>query len=244
MAGEPILSQVALEIRYTRGMVYLDRCGSLYVRMGDELGAAFSAQQLPTIEHTEFLSKDERLTVRFGPRNLVIFQQWVTTPARVEQLAPKAWNIIADGLNVKGHVFRCGIRFMTQWECAAEESNRAVLKVIPASAKLVEIFGSPSTGHYVHVFPPTNDKPALRLEVAAIQNRFGELPKALVDRIPRFGVQLDLDYVMPGSDAPFDQLKPDPKTYTLSIDQLRHFLRTSWESAQAASLKFSEAAGL
>ncbi len=51
METEPsrLLHQVAVEVRYKRGFVFFDRCGSLMLRLEEELGVPFKGS-VPTMQ--------------------------------------------------------------------------------------------------------------------------------------------------------------------------------------------------
>jgi hypothetical protein len=227
-------------------MVYLDCCGSLFERMREELGAAFSQRGIPTVETTYFSSPAERLAVRFGPENLVITQQWVSTPVRVEQIAAKAWPIVADALKVKGNVSRAGMRFMMQWAVeSGKEAQSAMSRVVPASEQWSKLVGPGSMRNYVTVQMSPVDGSRTRTELSLAQNLYGELPPSLVGKVPALAVQLDVDYVLPGSVVDFDPFTvTSEKTVVLSPDNFRRFMRSSWESMETAVTELAKAAEL
>lgn len=239
-----MLQQVAVEIRYARGMVYLDRCGSLFEKMSETLGAAFTQQGLPTVEHTVFKSPIELLSLNYGPSNLVVTQRWTTNPARVEQLAAKAWTIISDALQVRSHVRRAGIRFMTQWPTESRAEAQDILsRAVPPPQMWSSIFGKGGTATYISIQSDVNDGAATRTELSYARNIPVGVPDDLRGRVPDHAVQLDVDYVYPGCASPFEAGGTD-RTQPIEVEPLRRFMRTSWESMQRATAEFSKEVGL
>lgn len=106
-SGSYILSNASVEVSYNRGVVYLDRCGSLLLKLQDQVGAPFEPN-LPDMRFGELRNAPEHLLIQFGPKSFAVLQSWVRSPARVEQLAPPAWDLLADELGVRAEVTRCG----------------------------------------------------------------------------------------------------------------------------------------
>ena len=76
LATEPVLNQVVVDVQYERGIVYLDKCGSLLLDLEDALGKPFVGA-VPSMSHAELTSAAERLGVTYGPKNLTVTQAWV-----------------------------------------------------------------------------------------------------------------------------------------------------------------------
>ncbi len=235
-----------MEIRYQRGMVYLDRCGSIYLRMSDALGAAFEGPALPNIEATEFVSSSERLSVRFGPRTMVVAQQWVSSPARVEQIAAKVWDILVNSLDIQEHVTRCGARFVAQWGVAGRAEAIDALRAsgaVTAPAAWQSLFGVPSLGSFTAVRDAV-DGAGTRAELSYVEHRITrELPASLADLVSPAAVQLDYDHVLRGSPEVFGLADPLRAPVSLGVGQLKDFIRDSWTTTKTAVHKFEDLCG-
>jgi len=239
--SQSILSQVAVELRYARGMVYLDRCGSIYTKMADELGAAFVAPTVPNVESTDFSSPDELLSVRFGPKNLAVIQQWVNSPARVEQVAAKAWAILSDALEVKTQVLRCGMRIITQWSVASvDDGSRMVLRVAEPAPAWKQVFGAPVAASLVTI-QREDGQFGSRAELSVVQQKISNnLPANLATKISPIAVQLDIDHVLEGSAETFNSFTPTGKPRAVGPGQFKDFMRGSWEATQTAAIRLRE----
>src|SRR5206468_502144 len=80
------------------------------------LGKPFEAAVAPTMTHAELQSSAERLVIQYGPNRLSGTHSWVESPARLEQMVPIAWDLVATTLDVGKRVKRCGIRFFLLWK--------------------------------------------------------------------------------------------------------------------------------
>jgi hypothetical protein len=229
---EPLLSQIVVDVQYSRGIVYLDRCGSLMIKLEDALGAPFQGN-VPTMNHGEVGSSAERLMFTYGPKNFQGTQTWVESPARVEQLAPVAWELVGETLEVQKHVHRVGVRFIHQWKVDdMDEGRRAMASsefVCPSY--LASVVGDASTLAWTLVVEDTRG----RLRIATDINEFkvdGVLPANLVDRVPSAALVLDLDFAYPGT-PPFHVNK----------NALKDFIRGSWQRSKIAAKSFRDRIG-
>lgn len=108
---EWVLQQAIVDVQYDRGIVFLDKCGSLMLKLEDALGKAFEGN-VPGMEKGELRSHAERLTVTYGSRAFNVTQAWIKTVARVEHVAGSGWEIVSDVLGVGHTVTRIGVRFV------------------------------------------------------------------------------------------------------------------------------------
>src|SRR5207245_752178 len=96
---EWVLQNAIVDVQYNRGIVFLDKCGSLMLKLEDTLGKAFEGN-VPSMEKGELRSQAERLTVAYGSRAFNVTQQWIKIAARVEHVAGVGWEVVSDALGV------------------------------------------------------------------------------------------------------------------------------------------------
>ena len=219
------LSQVVVEVKYDRGVVYFDRCGSLMLKLQDELGEPFEGD-VPVMQQAELRNDAERLIVMYSPQRCAINQTWVRSVARVEQLAPRVWSQVSETLEVSARVQRCGVRFVLVWKVGnVEEAERRLHEcgLFKDEPSWTSMFGNPATRMWVttskqHAF-------GLRAALHGSETKLkGDVPTDLSELVPRYSISLDLDYTMP-DEAPFK----------LSPSRLKDFVRTTWEHAKVAA---------
>ncbi len=234
ISREPVLNQVVVDVQYARGMVYLDKCGSLLLKLEDALGKPFQGT-VPQMHQAELHSTAERLVVTYGAKNFSTTQAWIETSARVEHVAPAAWELVAEALDVGRAVTRCGVRFIFLWktESIAEAQNALTkarfLSVSPDWAALVGE-GTPSAWTIV----VEDRRGKLRLTMDALEiNVQGGLPQDLATMVPETALMLDLDHIHPGK-APF----PLPR------GALKDFIRGAWQRSKEAATTMRKQLGV
>src|ERR1700722_4346818 len=109
-----LLNQAVVDVQYDRGATYFDKCGSLALKLQDQLGAAFE-WSVPTVEFGQVQSPAERLVLRYSAKSFNVTQAWVSSVARVQHVAPPAWELVAETVGVSRTVTRCGVRFTLMW---------------------------------------------------------------------------------------------------------------------------------
>lgn len=231
-----VLHQAVVEVRYDRGVVYLDRCGSLTLRLEREVGKPF-VSSLPNMEFGELSNAAERLVVRYGTKSFSVTQNWVRSPVRVEQLAPGAWEEVADTLDVKQAVTRLGVRFGVVWRVASVEEGEALLAqsgLCKESPEWDAIFGPPTIRSWT--FTSNVDGGDVRAGLATISTNVqgGFLPPDVGELVPPFAVLLDLDHVYPHGST---------EHFSLSRATLKEFVRTSWQKTKEAATKVEKLLG-
>jgi len=170
-----------VEIRYRKGQVYLDRCGSLMVALQDELGEPFEAPTLPTMEYGELSSPGERLAVRYASKNMVVAQQWLQRPTRVELVAPRAWGVVASKLDVERQVVRCGFRLTFQWKTKSTTAATEAIKrtgFFTPSPTWSEWFGTPTQTSFAGMCEDRGAKGNLRAEISVVEQHLSAAARA------------------------------------------------------------------
>jgi hypothetical protein len=232
-----VLNQAVVEVQYDRGVVYLDRCGTLTLRLQDELGRPFEAS-LPNMDSGELKNPAERLTVSYGPKSFSVTQSWVRSIARVEQLAPAAWDHVGSVLDVGGQVTRCGVRFVLAFRVPtlAEGEERIARSALCVEAPAWrEAFGVPIGRTWNFVSEDHHGK--LRVTVSAIEWKVhgGTLPPDLANLIPPAAILLDVDHIFPSS--------PDGPA-KVSKAQLKDFIRAAWQRTKKGANTIRETLGI
>lgn len=225
ISSEFRLYQAAVELQYQRGIVYLDRCGSLMLKLQEQLGEPFKAGELAGMDYGELNSIAERIAVRYGRLSMNLTHSWPTppTPVRLEQLAPVAWDVVADTLNVGKWVTRCGVRFWLTWrvdsiEEASERIRNAEL-FFPAEA-WGKLFGKMLPHGWTIAL--TEPHASIRMSIDfGSTNVQGALPADLVDIVPKYSIVLDLDHYRP------DRAGAPP--LSIGKSELKEFIRTTWQ---------------
>lgn len=224
---------VSVEVRYDRGIGYLNKCGLLAQKLADQLGAPFRLQGIPTVDVGELRSDAERITVRFGRESFNVTQLAPQTAAPVESVAPELWRTVRDELNVDRFITRAGFRVVYLWPAPSIDEARTAVKesgLVATPHKWSELFGQPSWSTITAV---TSDERIgqSRITVDAVEQRVeGLLPAGYDAYYPSAAVQLDVDYVYPDEQR---------KHYPLGHGQLRDFMRGRWEAAKKLRLAFT-----
>jgi len=219
-----VLQQVVVEVQFARGMVYLDRCGSLMLQLEDALGKGFVGS-VPTMNQAEIRSRSEHMVLTYGIKNFTVAQEWVKTAARVEHIAPMAWEKIAGSLDVGKHVTRCGVRYI-MWSRAEDDPKARELVASCALAPSSDLWKSISTGTMLAYSAVSEDKAGkLRVTIESTETTIdGALPATLEQLIPRHAFVLDMDHTYPGKGS-----------YSLSKADLKDFIRSSWQRTRDAA---------
>jgi hypothetical protein len=209
VAKNYVLQRMAMEVRYRDGIVFLDKCGSLMVALERALGEPFKGG-VPTMEHGELTSVNERLVLQYGPKGLLGTQQWLETPARLEKVFSLAWGEVSKKLDVEDKVTHCGLRTGLFW---ASDSIEEAAEALYESGLIVE------TGPWEEVFR----KPKTRVFSAVSKLDDGRSLRSVVDTVsvttegrvfpdeekfaPAHAIQVDLDFFLkdPG-DVPRERL--------------------------------------
>lgn len=227
------IQSAVLEVRYARGLTYLNRCGILAQKLHDALGQPFRVPGLPTTDHGELRSDAERLVVRFGRESYSVTQLAPQTAARIEQVAPSGWTCVRDDLGVERDVVRCGFRVIAQWRAKDIATARRALwatGLVRPSDAWVTLAGEPSYAGFTGVAEDPSGAHT-RIAVDAIEQRVdGQLPAGYEDLWPPAVVQLDVDSVYPSENR---------KTFSVGPGQLKEFLRASWERSKELRAQFA-----
>jgi hypothetical protein len=225
----PLIHQIAVELKYRRGMVFFDRCGSLVLKLEDELKAPFIAD-VPRMEAGELRSPSEFLTVNFGPKRFAVSQSHVDTVARVENVAPRSWSHVAETLNVGGQVIRQGMRVWIYWSSKTEEDGYERLRksgFIETTSLWSKTFGVPRK---VTVSAVSNDFQGSKLRAELSVVKFSTEDQPLRDDIVRryaskSAIMLDLDF----------EVGDEAETFSVGSGVLKQFIRNSMDSARNIS---------
>lgn len=236
---ESLLAQSVFEVRYRRGMVFLDKCGSIMVALEDELHAdGMLSNGAPGMEYGELVCHTDQLILRYGPKNTTVVQHWVKRPTRIEIVAPKAWSIISKAMAVERQVLRAGARFIFQWKVESISSAWSrVKRFIDPHSSWSELFGEPSRGSYVSV------SKGLRSSVDIIEQRTSPSTAAPIkELISPLVIQLDLDFAHPDAARPFtlESESEEEETFSLGPGQAKDFFRDSWIRARDLSERFAK----
>lgn len=233
-SADLVLNQAVVEVQYDRGVVYLDKCGALTLRLQDELGRPFVPIP-PNMETGEFKNGAERIAVRYGPKSFSVTQTWVRSPARVEQLAPAAWGHVADVLDVGRTVTRCGVRFQLVFSVESPEDGEARIaesKLCVESPEWISAFGTPTSRGWVCVSEDHRGKLRSGLSVIQVTLEGGPAPSDLADLIPKAAILLDLDHVYPCVSGEHFGLQKAP---------LKDFIRAAWQRSKQTAMTIRKA---
>jgi len=224
-----VLSQAILEIRYRRGMVFLDKCGSTMNALEDALEGHNLVGSVPSMQYGELSSPTDRLTVRYGPKTMLAMQHWVDRPVRIEVVAPKAWEVVSNALDVRRHVTRAGFRLIFQWPFADAKRGVDVFKragLIEHTPGWASLFGAPDFMSCASV------SGFRRTELNILHQEVGEgTPAEIRDLIAPAAIQLDIDTAHPSCPKPFG-ITTDEQAFSMGPGQLKDFLGDSWERAR------------
>lgn len=233
-SARSFVQTAALEVKYGRGLNYLNRCGFLAQKLLDALGQPFRMLGLPTVDRGELRSDAEKLVVQFGRESCVVTQMAPLTAARLEQVAPVSWTTVRDDLGVDRDVLRCGFRVIIQWPTKSIAAARKALEatgLVKASDAWMALAGQPTFAAYTGVAVDAKGS-RLRMVVDSIEQRVdGPLPTGFEGLYPQTAVQLDLDFVYPDEGR---------STYSVGPGQLKEFLRASWERSKEFRVKCDE----
>lgn len=225
---EGILTKVVTEIKYAKGMVYLDRCGSLALQLQATLGENFRVS-VPGMEYAQLDSALERIAVTFGRNAFRVEQTGPASGVRVEKLTTEGWDCVAESLDVRSSVLRFGVRVFNVWPTSNVTVARNAIRatgLVAASSAWESHFGEPSWASYSA--NTLTDRGRVRRCLDEIEHTIeGLLPEGFAEYLPAAGVQYDVDYVYRREMAPFG----------LKRDQVRDFVRSSWNSFLADRAK-------
>lgn len=218
--------QLSVEVRYARGMVYLDRCGSTMNALTKELGPPFIGA-VPQMHQAQLVSQVERLNVVYNADRLVVSQMWPENRARIEPTAKAAWKVVAEQLEVADQVVRLGVRSWLWLPVASSKEGHARLRnggVIRATPQYEAVFGAPA-GTGVVTLHELADGLHRRVstEVVTLVAPAESLPRDLADRVPAHAIQLDIDTARAAEAG---------GTFKLGPGQLKDFIRSSIVEAQ------------
>lgn len=233
IASDFTLNQVVVEVQYDRGIVYLDKCGSLMLKLQDQLREPFKPVAMPNMDHGELQSIAERVVVRYGQQSTNLTQAWPPTPVRLEQLAPIVWDTVSESLNVGSRVTRCGARFWLLWKADTLEEARDRLRGAPIATICEEArtaFGDGAAQGWVILTEEAHGTVRTSLEVVETNIEKAALPADLVSVVPKFSILLDLDHSRGG---PMGTSVARP--FSMSASQLREFIRASWQRTKIAA---------
>lgn len=230
MSPEFRLYQAAVELQYDRGIVYLDKAGSLMLKLQEQLGEPFKAGEVAGMEYGELNSLAERINVRYGRKGVNVTHSWPNpaSPVRVEQLAPIAWDVVMDALNVGTCVTRCGARFWMMWAVdSLEEARDRIRKAdlwMPTEA-WAPLFGKQIPHGWTTVVEELHGTVRMSLDYAASTVQ-GAPPADLTD-IPKFSIIFDLDNYKP------DRVGGPPMS--MGKAEVKEFVRKSWQRTKLAA---------
>lgn len=228
----PILHQVSTEVRYQRGFTYYDKCGSIMLKLQDELGKGFRGS-VPDMRYGELASPIDRTTVRYGHANMTVTQVWGGAASRVTQLAPRVWKLVGDAIEVKNQVIRVGLRVWWMWPMETrDQADEAVKKIgfMPTTEQLGALLGDGKTPRAPTVAAVTKVDAETELRFilstadvdrdhAALANGGEEVPG-----LTEHAVMLDLDFFWNPEDG-----------QSAWQGELASFLKRGW--AEAVSIK-------
>jgi hypothetical protein len=227
-ANEGIITKVIAEIKYARGMVYLDRCGSLALQMQDLVGPNFRVS-VPDMESAQLENGLERIVLTFGRNAFRVEQTGPATVARMEKLTTDGWECVAEALGVRGAATRFAVRIFNVWPTPSLAAAREALGtsgLVRASLNWETMLGSPSWSAFVANFLTERGRIRRCLdEVETVVD--GLLPEGFAPFFPAFGVQYDVDFVYRRTNEPF----------SLKREQTREFVRSSWNTFQVDRAK-------
>jgi hypothetical protein len=235
--SKPVVNHATVELKYSNGWSYFDRCGAATQLMLQQLGAPFTAH-IPVTRMSEkgtpeiisnLDSQSERIHVQFGLNSLSVQQTGLETAARLEQISALAWDSLAHTLEVRTKVIRCGVRFLLMWP--AEDDKFAEVSLLESglfaeTPKWQEVFGfAPRKRAFTAVWDYPDRQVRVNLTAASTQST-DDIPDKLRQFCPPHAVMLDLDW----SRSEDEGMKVDK-------NWLREFFRSSWNHTQMLSEK-------
>jgi len=225
------LHQVAVELQYDRGIVYLDKCGSLMLKLVEQLGEPFTAGETAGMEYADVTNTAERIVVRYGRRSVNVTQSWPTTPSpvRLEQLAPVAWDVVADTLNVRTAVTRCGVRYWLVWRVDSLQEGRDRVRnadLFVPGEKWDPLFGDKAPHGWAVIVEEEAWTLRMGLDFGATAVQ-GALPADLANVVPKFMIILDCDHFFPD--------RARSPHVSVSKQELKEFIRKSWQRTKLAA---------
>lgn len=239
LAPEFKLYQVTADVQYERGVVYLDHCGSLTLKLLDQLGEPFKPGQLAGMEYGDVNSVAERIVVRYGRASTMVTQSWPATssPVRVEQLAPIAWDVVVGKLDVGRSVTRCAVRFWLVWSVdSIDEAHERIRrsKLFMPSEEWISIFGEAGPSSWSAVIAEAHANVRVGIDYGQ-SNVQGPLPVDLTGIIPKHSILLDFDHYRPA--------RTDGPTFSLTRADLKELIRTSWQRTKTAATQIGKLLG-
>ena len=230
-----LLNQAVVDVQYDRGATYFDKCGSLALKLQDQLGAAFE-WSVPTVEFGQVQSPAERLVLRYSAKSFNVTQAWVSSVARVQHVAPPAWELVAETVGVSRTVTRCGVRFTLMWpteSLAIASTKISEARFWSASKDWASTVGDAACVAWSTILEDKRGKVRIALDAVETRVQGGSLPADLAKIVPNFSICIDFDHVYPGVGA-----------YTLRPSDLKEFIRASWQRSKAAITIMTPALGV
>lgn len=216
---------MALEVKYTKGLVYLDRCGSTATEIENVLGPSFKAS-VPDMRAAEIKSEPERLTIRFGPESFSVQHDLTNTAIRLIEVAGVAWKVVAERLGVGRNVSRVGVRLFFIWPTGSvhEAGESIVRSPYMNLSNWQPSRGTPIDASFVAVSQIDAERKA-RIAAAGIriETNVDDFSDRLRRFFPKFALQVDTDVY---SDT----------MSNIGPGQLRDFARSAAEWAKSASI--------
>jgi hypothetical protein len=214
---EWVLQTAVVDVQYGRGVVFLDKCGSMTLLLEDALGKAFEST-IPSMDHGELRSPAERLVVSYGLHAFNVTQSWQKAVARVEHVAGVAWEIVANALSVSQTVTRVGVRFIMQAGADTKEEAEklyARCQLAKPPTAIASMLGDARVISAALV--SENDGGRLRISMDVAENKMiAVLVEELSVLIAPHAFLLDLDFA------------PTLGSH-VSKGDLRDFIRSSWQ---------------
>lgn len=197
------------------------------LKLEEVLGRAFTGS-VPTMNQAELRNPSERLVVTYGITSFSASQGWIKNVARIEHVAPIAWDKISENLDVGRAVTRCGVRFILAARADDAEHAQAMVArchLAPSSDAWKGLSTDGVMRAYSAVIEDARGRLRLSVESTEIKVE-GALPAELEQLVPRHALTLDVDSVHPGKGP-----------YSLSKAGLKDFIRSSWQrSREVATL--------
>lgn len=216
-------------------MVYLDRCGSLALQMQSVIGEHFRVS-VPGMEFAQLDNALERIAVTFGRQAFRVEQTGPSTGARVEKLTTEGWECVAEALGVRSSVTRFAVRIFNAWPTQSMAVAREVLRssgLVGASPGWEAAFGQPNWSSFTG--STLTERGRLRRSLEEVEHVIeGLLPEGFAQFLPSACVQYDVDYVYRREMDPFG----------IKREQVRDFVRSSWNSFQGDRAKVGAALGI
>jgi hypothetical protein len=214
-------------------MVYFDRCGSLLLKLEDVLGKPF-VSSAPAPE-AQLYNDVERIHVRCGHESFSLYQNWIETPVRVEQLAPLAWHEVSEHLEVAREIKRCGVRFDMVWPIESSKDGEARIlnaHLFKESARWLDAFGEPTARQWI---TKSQDRErAIRVDIHTTEHTAsGSLLPELKKLVPPQALVVSVDYTI-----------PEEPPFSLHRGRLKDFFRASWNHARETAHTLSGHLGL